>query len=255
VSQSGGVTYWRRTANSSSSGAPQLSHVACTRPTLTPTVASMAWRPAAVVLVVALGAAPACSDVDAPATSPTPPTTPTAVTESAGTTDTTTSTGATATTAMTTTPTTSGPAGVAPSGFDTVAGRVTAADGETCDVCLWAALTLEQQERGLMGVTDLSGADGMIFRFGSPTTIKFWMRSTPRALSIAFFAADGTFVSAADMEPCLTGPDADCARYAADAPYTDALEVAKGSLPDLLIGPGSRLDLTGEPCRLREPTT
>jgi uncharacterized membrane protein (UPF0127 family) len=117
-------------------------------------------------------------------------------------------------------------------------------------VCLWAALTFEQQERGLMGVTDLSGADGMIFRFGSPTTINFWMRDTPTPLSIAFFAADGTFVSAADMTPCLTGPDEDCARYPADAPYTDAVEVAKGTLPDLLIGAGSRLEMTDEPCPL-----
>ncbi len=101
-----------------------------------------------------------------------------------------------------------------------------------------------------MGVTDLSGADGMIFRFGSPTTIKFWMRDTPTPLSIAFFAADGTFVSATDMEPCLTGPDDACTRYAADAPYTDALEVAKGTLPDLLVGPGATLSITDTPCPL-----
>ena len=118
-------------------------------------------------------------------------------------------------------------------------------------MCLWAAVTFDQQARGLMGVTDLTGADGMLFRFGAPTTIKFWMRDTPTPLSIAFFAADGTFVSAADMEPCLSGPDADCARYAADAPYTDALEVAEGALAGLLIGPGARLEVTDTPCPLR----
>jgi hypothetical protein len=48
--------------------------------------------------------------------------------------------------------------GVAPLGFDLVAGRVTAADGATCDVCLWSAATAEERSRGLMGVTDLSGA-------------------------------------------------------------------------------------------------
>ena len=41
------------------------------------------------------------------------------------------------------------------------------------------------------------------------------MRDTPTPLSIAFFAADGSFVSSADMVPCLDGPDADCARYGA----------------------------------------
>ena len=37
-------------------------------------------------------------------------------------------------------------------------------------------------------------------------------------LSIAFFAADGSFVSATDMEPCLTGPADACPRYAATGP-------------------------------------
>jgi uncharacterized protein len=231
VSHAAGVTYWRRTANSSSSVAPQLSHVAGTSSTLTPTVAPMTWRPALVVLALA-----ACSSGRAPTTE--------AVTQPPATTTTVATTGAT-----------TAAAGVAPSGFDTIAGRVTATDGQTCDVCLWEARTIEQQERGLMGVTDLSGADGMIFRFGSPTTIEFWMRDTPTPLSIAFFAADGRFVSSADMAPCLTGPDAECARYAADAPYTDALEVAKGTLPDLLIGPGATLVLTAAPCPLREPPT
>jgi uncharacterized protein len=188
----------------------------------------MAWRSAAVLLVIAA----ACSSGGSS------PSGSVAVTASP------------ATDLSTAAPTVG--SGVPPSGFDTVAGRVTAADGRTCDVCLWAARTIEQQERGLMGVTDLTGADGMIFRFGGPTTIQFWMRNTPTPLSIAFFAADGTFVSAADMEPCpATSPDADCARYAADGPYTDALEVAKGTLPDLLIGPGARLEVTDTPCPLR----
>ncbi len=38
-----------------------------------------------------------------------------------------------------------GPRASRPRGFDTVAGRVTAADGSTCDVCLWAALTTAEQ--------------------------------------------------------------------------------------------------------------
>jgi uncharacterized protein len=136
---------------------------------------------------------------------------------------------------------------VTPSGFDTVAGRVTAADGSTCDVCLWEAGTVDQQTRGLMGVTDLGGADGMVFRFGAPTTIQFWMRDTVTPLSIAFFA-DGAFVSSTDMDPCLTGPAADCARYAAAAPYTDAVEVPQGGLADLLMVAGSRLELFDTPC-------
>jgi uncharacterized membrane protein (UPF0127 family) len=141
--------------------------------------------------------------------------------------------------------------GVVPTGFGTVAGRVTTADGSTCDVCLWAASTAAEQARGLMGVTDLGGADGMVFRFASPVTTQFWMRDTVMPLSIAFYAADGSFVSASDMEPCLTGPDAACARYAATGPYANAIEVPKGGLEALLMTPGSRLELREIDCPLR----
>lgn len=137
---------------------------------------------------------------------------------------------------------------VAPTGFATVAGVVTAADGETCEVCLWAARTEEERERGLMGVTDLSGADGMVFTWDAPTVVNFWMRDTPSPLSIAFFAADGSFVSSADMTPCLDGPPDECTRYAAGGPYMYAVEVAEGALGDLLIGEGSHLELLATPC-------
>lgn len=146
-------------------------------------------------------------------------------------------------------PTTPATTGVVPQGFTSVAGRVTAADGSTCDVCLWLADTAERRAQGLMGVTDLAGADGMVFRWDAPTTGAFWMRDTPQPLSIAFFDGDGVFVSAADMEPCLAPtPDAECARYAAAGPYQFAVEVAAGGLPPLLMVPGSRLDLLADGC-------
>ena len=105
--------------------------------------------------------------------------------------------------------------GVVPEGFATEAAEVTAADGEVCALCLWVAATSEERARGLMGVTDLGGADGMVFVFGAPTHDAFWMRGTPTPLSIAFFADDGSFVSATDMEPCLEGPASACVLYGA----------------------------------------
>jgi uncharacterized membrane protein (UPF0127 family) len=138
---------------------------------------------------------------------------------------------------------------VAPVGFELVAGRVTAADGATCDVCLWLADTVAARAQGLMGVTDLSGADGMVFRWDEPTVGNFWMRDTPLPLSIAFFAADGTFVSATDMAPCLPPtPDAGCRRYDAAGPYQYAVEVPLGATAELLIAPGSRLELLAGGC-------
>jgi uncharacterized membrane protein (UPF0127 family) len=140
------------------------------------------------------------------------------------------------------------PPGVVPEGFATVGAEITAADGSVCTVCLWAAATPEDRARGLMGVTDLGGADGMAFLYDAPTEGDFWMRDTPTPLSIAFFAADGAFVSASDMVPCLAGPAADCPRYGAAGPYTTAIEVFAGDLAGLGIAAGSRLELVGAPC-------
>ena len=141
-----------------------------------------------------------------------------------------------------------------PEGFDLAPVEVTLAGGEVCALCLWVAVTPAQRRRGLMGVTDLGPADGMVFVYDSPASGRFWMRGTPLPLSIAFFAADGSFVSAADMEPCLAGPAGDCPRYSAAGPYVSAIEVPQGRLAELGIGPGSRLALsTGSGCDAAGP--
>ena len=97
-----------------------------------------------------------------------------------------------------------------------------------------------------MEVTDLAGYDGMVFRWSSPVTERFWMKKTRIALSIAFFDSAGRLVSAADMEPC---PDSvtDCPLTGAAGPYTDAIEVPKGALGALGAVSGSTLTV-GAPC-------
>jgi uncharacterized protein len=151
--------------------------------------------------------------------------------------------------ATTSAPTTVPP--VQPEGFDLARAEVTVPSGEVCVLCLWVAKTERQRQRGLMAVTDLGVADGMAFVYDEPSNGQFWMRDTPLPLSIAFFAADGRFVSSRDMEPCLTGPSEDCARYAATGPYVTAIEAPQGGLADLGIRPGSRLELfLGSACDL-----
>lgn len=109
--------------------------------------------------------------------------------------------------------------------------------------CALLAEDVETRRRGLMERTDLSGHVGMVFTFPSPVTATFWMRSTPLPLSIAFFDAEGRYVSEADMAPC--GAEGDCPSYAAAAPYRYALEVRQGDLDDLGVGPGATLALGG----------
>jgi len=95
----------------------------------------------------------------------------------------------------------------------------------------------------------------MVFVWDAPTQGNFWMRDTPTPLSIAFFAADGSFVSGADMEPCLDGPAQDCARYAAAGPYQLAIEVPLGGLDAIAATPGSVLQLLDAPCDPGAATT
>lgn len=135
------------------------------------------------------------------------------------------------------------PVGVQPEGFSTVTARITEADGEVCEVCVWLADTADQRGRGLMGVTDLGGAAGMVFRFEAPVNGSFFMLGTPTPLSIAWFGVDGTYVESTDMEPCVDVPEGGCPLYGPGREYQLALEVFRGGLADLGVGPGARLDL------------
>jgi uncharacterized membrane protein (UPF0127 family) len=110
--------------------------------------------------------------------------------------------------------------------------------------CALLAQNSEQRSKGLMGRTDLAGYDGMLFVFEEDTRGAFYMLNTPLPLSIAWFDSDGRFVSATDMEPCLSGPD--CPLYHATGPYRYALEVPQGGLAGLGIEPGSRIEIGGD---------
>jgi uncharacterized membrane protein (UPF0127 family) len=130
-------------------------------------------------------------------------------------------------------------------GVGEVAASITAPDGTVTGCCLLVAATDEQRQRGLMEVTDLGGYQGMVFVWDADASGGFWMRNTPTPLSIAWFDADGDFVSSADMEPCsATAPD--CPIYPAGGSYRFAVEVFQGDLERLGVGPGSRLALGGD---------
>lgn len=138
-------------------------------------------------------------------------------------------------------------------GFGQVAATITSADGSTCEVCLLAAETRAQQERGLMEVTDrsLGGYDGMVFLYDPPVSGAFWMRNTPMSLSIAYFGGDGRLLSSFDMAPC--DDVATCPSYPSGAAFGYALEVPKGRLDDVgVVGePGEvTIVLTGRRCPL-----
>jgi uncharacterized protein len=131
--------------------------------------------------------------------------------------------------------------------FDEIAFRISP---EGAQASVWCALLADEpalRAQGLMGQDDLRGYEAMVFRYESPSMVRFTMRDTRIPLSIAFFDEDGAFVSSLDMDPCPPGT-ADCPAYASEGPYLNALEVAQGDLPELGIGPGSHLSFPDEPC-------
>jgi uncharacterized membrane protein (UPF0127 family) len=101
------------------------------------------------------------------------------------------------------------------------------------------------RERGLQGVDAVPEGAGMLFVFpdapGPEGRSGFWMLETQVALDIAF-AADGTVVGVATMQPCPAPP---CPITHPGVEYDVALEVAAGQLERAGVGPGDRL--TWEP--------
>ncbi len=132
-------------------------------------------------------------------------------------------------------------------GFGETAFQVVPAGGGTAgQYCALLASTEEQRARGLMGRRDLAGFDAMVFVFDADSSGGFYMRNVPVGLSIAWFGADGRFVSAADMASC---PDRDgCPTYSPTRPYRQAIEVLRGDLGKLGIAEGSVLTVGGA-CR------
>ena len=151
-----------------------------------------------------------------------------------------------------------GPSGVAPQvtappfpgTWRTVTVHLTRADGTAFDWCLLLADAEMLRQQGLMGVRDLAGFDGMLFRFGAEQDEQFWMKETLLPLSIAFFRADGSFVSATDMPPCppATGQ---CPLYAATASYADAVETVQGAVAAAAVVAGTKIAVGVTGCRAR----
>lgn len=132
-------------------------------------------------------------------------------------------------------------------GFGEVAFTVTDPRGRMAEWCAMLAADDAQRQQGLMHQEDLRGYDGMVFRYDEPATGGFWMKNTIIPLAVAFFDAEGRFISAQGMDPCP--PDAEvCPSYPAEAPFSFAIEVERGGLGALGIGPGSTVELGGSPC-------
>lgn len=128
-------------------------------------------------------------------------------------------------------------------GFAETAFEVTPASGAATKHCALLADTEQTRAQGLMNRQDLAGYDGMVFVFEQDSDASFHMLNTVIPLTVAFFDRGGDYVSAADMIPCIAGTE--CENYSATTPYRTAIEVPKGGLAALGIGPGSTIRVGG----------
>jgi hypothetical protein len=106
---------------------------------------------------------------------------------------------------------------------------------EEVNVQVELAQTNAQRQRGLMARPHLPQGTGMLFLFDDEARRSFWMKNTLIPLDIAYFDAEGAFVSATTMTPCTKDP---CPSYPSAGPARYALEVGKGELQRLGIGTG-----------------
>ena len=137
------------------------------------------------------------------------------------------------------------PAPVTPTGFDL--GRIELTDpaGAVRTLPVWVADTDAELQRGLMGVTELGSADGMLFVFDATADWRFYMWQTLIPLSIAWFAEDGTFVGAAEMIPCTSDDESGCDRYSPGTPYRFALELPSGGAAQFALTAEDRMTVLG----------
>lgn len=106
------------------------------------------------------------------------------------------------------------------------------------------ARTTAAKAKGLMGRKELPEGRGMLFVFGRPRRLVFWMKNTNIPLSIAFFNGDRQLINKLDMEPAYAPP---YRLYWSSGPAVYALEVPKGWYEKHRIGKGAKFSFLNQP--------
>lgn len=98
------------------------------------------------------------------------------------------------------------------------------------------ARTGEQQARGLMQRTAMGADEGMLFPYGQPRMLSFWMKNTVLSLDLIFIGADGKVINVvANAQPMSEK------QLWSDAPATAVLELNAGRAAQLGIAPGTAI--------------
>ena len=96
------------------------------------------------------------------------------------------------------------------------------------------AMTADEVRTGMMFRTNLAENAGMLFVFGRPSKVSFWMKNCPWPLSAAYMNPEGTILEIHDLQPQNTN-----AVVAASGDVQYVLEVNQGWFQRHHIAPGT----------------
>ncbi|MCW5314261.1 DUF192 domain-containing protein [Nostoc sp. KVJ3] len=100
---------------------------------------------------------------------------------------------------------------------------------------LEVANTPQQQEMGLMYRAALPDNRGMLFKFSSPQSIRFWMKNVPVALDMVFLRKGVVKYIQAAAPPCASEP---CPTYGPNTPIDKVIELRSGRAAELKLKVG-----------------
>ncbi len=130
------------------------------------------------------------------------------------------------------------PASCAQSKLDVKNFTITTVSGKSIQVKAELACTSQEREKGFMNRKNIPDGTGMLFVFENDQILRFWMKNTPSALSIAYIDSRGCIRNIFDMQPfSLEGISSTVSvRY--------ALEVPKGWFSRQGIAAGDSIDVS-----------
>lgn len=103
------------------------------------------------------------------------------------------------------------------------------------DYKVQVAITQDDQEKGLQGITNLPENEGMLFYFEPPQEVAMWMKGTLIPLDIVFINKDEEVISVVQGEP-----ESEELLYEQDVAYVLEVNTNSG------INPGDELDIQDE---------
>jgi uncharacterized membrane protein (UPF0127 family) len=105
---------------------------------------------------------------------------------------------------------------------------------------LEVASTPEQQAIGLMSRTNLPDDRGMLFDFGSPRRVGFWMKNTLIPLDMIFLLNGKVQAISSNVPPCEADP---CPTYGPNVLVNQVIELRAGRAAELGLKQGDRINV------------